>query len=78
MIIPKNNAFWDYNLNFHRMIDVHSKQDKMYKSVIFYALIFINNHIITCIDCKLSVPSYTIYFTRYLLYKKYCMEPYCH
>ena len=54
MFIPKNSAFKDYNLNFHRIIDIHSKHDNMYKNVMFYALICINNHIITCIDCMLS------------------------
>ena len=36
------------------MIDMHSKYDNMYKNVIFYALICINNHIIACVSCMLS------------------------
>ena len=34
-----------------------SKYDNMYKNIIFYALIYINNHIITSINCMLSVAS---------------------
>ena len=48
MIIPKNSTFRDYNLNFHRMIDIHSKYHNMNKNGLLYALIFIDNHIITC------------------------------
>ena len=36
------------------MIDIHSKHDNMHKNGMFYALICIKNHIITCIDCMLS------------------------
>ena len=36
------------------MIDMHLKFDNMHKNRIFYALIFINNHIISCIDFMLS------------------------
>ena len=25
MIISKNSTFWDYNLNYHRMIDIDQK-----------------------------------------------------
>ena len=53
MIIPKNSVFWYYNLNLHRMINMHSKYDNMHKNRIFYALICVNNLIITCIDCML-------------------------
>ena len=52
-IIPKIYSFWDYNLNFHRKIDMHSKYDNMHKNGMFYALIYINNNIITCINCML-------------------------
>ena len=51
---PYNNAFSDYNLNLHEMIDMHSKYDKMHKHRMFNALISINNHIIACLDCMLS------------------------
>ena len=37
------------------MIDMHSKYDNMHKNEIFYALIYINNHIITCINGMLSI-----------------------
>ena len=57
MIILKNSAFWDYNFNFHRMIDAQSNNDNMHKNGMFYVLIFANNHIITCIDCILSAAS---------------------
>ena len=53
MIIPKNSTFVNYNLNYHIMTDIHSKHDNMHKNRIFYALICINNHIISCIDCML-------------------------
>ena len=36
------------------MIGMHSKYDYMHKNVIFYALIYINNHIIACSNCMLS------------------------
>ena len=41
-------------LNLHRMINMHSKYDTMHRNGIFYALIFINNHVITSISCMLS------------------------
>ena len=34
------------------MIEVYSKYDNMHKNGIFYALIYINNHIIISINCK--------------------------
>ena len=37
------------------MIDIHSKHDNMHKSGMFYALICINDHIISCIICMLSL-----------------------
>ena len=37
------------------MIDMYSKYDNMDKNGIFYALIFINNHIFACLDCMLSM-----------------------
>ena len=55
MIIPKNYEFWDDNLNFDRMIDMHSKCDNMHKNKMFYVLIFINFYTITWIHCMLSV-----------------------
>ena len=36
------------------MIDVYSKFDNMHKNGMFYALIFINSHIILCIIFMLS------------------------
>ena len=36
------------------MIDMHSKYDIKYENEMFYALIWINNHIITCINFMLS------------------------
>ena len=35
------------------MIDIHSKYDNMHKNRMFYALIYINNHIITFINSML-------------------------
>ena len=35
---------------FHRMIAMHPKYDNIHKNVIFYALFYVNTHIITCIN----------------------------
>ena len=43
---PLNSAFWDYNLNLHEMIYMHSKYDNLHKNGMFYALICINNQVI--------------------------------
>ena len=42
------------------MIDMHSKYDNMHTNEMFYALICINNHIIECVNCILSVYLYGI------------------
>ena len=39
----------------HRMIEMHSKYDNMHINVMFYALNCINNHVLSCYDCMLSV-----------------------
>ena len=36
------------------MIDIYSKHDNMHKNIIFYDLICINYHMISCINCTLS------------------------
>ena len=36
------------------MIEMQSKYDNMHKNGMFYALIYINNHIFVCQDCMLS------------------------
>ena len=41
----------------HEMIDMHSKYDNMHENGMFYALICINNHIVTCLNCMLFVGS---------------------
>ena len=33
------------------MIDMHSKYDNMHKNEMFYALIWINNHILAYVNC---------------------------
>ena len=38
----------------YRIIDMHSKYDNMHKNIIFYALVCINNHVITGISYMLS------------------------
>ena len=38
----------------HEIIDMHSKYDNMHKNEMFYALVCINNYIISCINCMLS------------------------
>ena len=50
-----------YNLKMHEKIDIHSKYDNMHKNGMFYALIYINNHIIICINCMLSCVKSIIY-----------------
>ena len=37
------------------MIDMHSKYDNMHKNRMFYALIYINNHVIACYHLSTSV-----------------------
>ena len=37
------------------MIDIHSKCDNMHKNGMYYALICINNQIILCINCIISL-----------------------
>ena len=37
------------------MIDLQSNYDNMHKDEMFYALVCINNHIVTCINCMLSI-----------------------
>ena len=51
---PKNNAFWDYNLKLHGRMNMHSKYDNVHKNGMFYALIWINNHVIIIINFILS------------------------
>ena len=36
------------------MIEMHSKYDNMHTNGMFYALICINNHVLSCLDCMLS------------------------
>ena len=38
------------------MSDMHLKYDNMDKIEIFYGLIYINNYIIRCINCRISHP----------------------
>ena len=42
-------------LNYIEMINMHSKYDNMHVNEIFYALICINNHVITSIDCMVLI-----------------------
>ena len=37
------------------MIEMHSKYDNMHTNGMFYALICINNHVLSCYDCMLSI-----------------------
>ena len=50
MIIPYNNIFWDYNFKLYRMTNMHWKYNNMHMNEIFYALIYVNNHVITSIS----------------------------
>ena len=36
------------------MIEMHSKYDNMHTNGMFYVLICINNHVLSCYDCILS------------------------
>ena len=51
---PQNDTFIDHNLKLHKMLDMHLKYDNMYTNRIFNALICINNHINSYINCMLS------------------------
>ena len=53
-MIPKIMNFEIRTLYLYRIIDMHSKYDNMRKNEIFYALICINNDIITCLNWTLS------------------------
>ena len=33
---------------------MHSKYNNMHKNEMFYALIYVNNHILECVNCMLS------------------------
>ena len=46
------------------MIDMHSKYDNMHKNGMFYALICINNCIIACENCILSITHSIFHATR--------------
>ena len=37
------------------MIDIHSKYDNMHKNGIFYALIYFNDHVKSCINFMLLI-----------------------
>ena len=57
------------------MIDIQSKYDNMYKNDIFYAFIYINNHVIINIFCVLSGGQsnldHIIIFKDFMLYPVY-------
>ena len=42
-------------MKLHRMIEMHSKYDNMHINGMFYALFCINNHVLSCYDCMLSL-----------------------
>ena len=58
MIISKNSIFSYHNLKFHKKIDMHLKCDNVHENGIFYALICINNHVITSIIFMSSIPDF--------------------
>ena len=49
------------------MLNMHSKHDNMHKNGIFYALIFINKHIISCVNSMLSANTSNNPLSQYLL-----------
>ena len=49
----------------YERIDMHSKYDNIHKNEMFYANIYINNHIIKFTNCMISgIKSHTILFDR--------------
>ena len=52
---PQNAIFLYYNLNLHKMIEMHSKYDNMHPNRIVNALNCINNDVNSYINCMLSV-----------------------
>ena len=50
----------------------------MHYSGMFYALIFINNHVFLCLVRMLLAPSYIMYFRRYGVYENSLTEPFHH
>ena len=51
---PQNTIFLDHYLKLHKMIDMQLKYDNMHTNGIFNALICVNNHVNSCINCILS------------------------
>ena len=48
------------------MIDIYSKHDNMHKNG-FFGLICIDNHIISCVNCKLSTACSCLFFRSCLI-----------
>ena len=48
-----------HNLKLHEMIDIYSKYYNMHTIEIFYVLIYIKNHVNSCINCMLSTKETT-------------------
>ena len=55
---PNSDIFLYYNVKLHEMIDIHLKYDNMHISGLFYALIYINNYVNSCINCMLSTNTF--------------------
>ena len=53
--------FLDHNMKLHKMIEMYLKYDSMHTNRTINALICINNHVNSCINCMLSYV-YTFYF----------------
>ena len=54
IIINPNLKYFEIIMIFHRMIDIH-KYDNMHRNEIFYVLICINNHVLSCLISMLSI-----------------------
>ena len=52
---PQNSIFLDHNLKLYKMIDMYLKYDNMHTNELFNAIICINNHLNSCMNCMLSV-----------------------
>ena len=70
IIIPKMMYFLYHNLKLHEIIDINSKYDNMHTNGMVYALIYINNHVNSCINYMLSVCIFNFssyFFTSHMI-----------
>ena len=51
----QNDVFLDYNMKFHKMVEIYLKYDNMHIIEIINAFICIDNHVNSCLNCMLSL-----------------------